>query len=97
MGARALVHAMRLRLGTDCFIHTGTIYRPAAPPAPLTPSEPTDLDLWREGDPVARALYGSQGPPGAWDESEQWADQLADQIANYDGYDGCSYSRIGPW
>ena len=70
---------------------------PAAPPAPLTPSEPTDLDLWCEGDPVARALYGPRGPPGVWDESELWADQLADQIADYDGYDGCSYSHIGPW
>ena len=36
-------------------------------------------------------------PPGAWDESELWAERLADQIADYDGYDGCSYSRIGPW
>ena len=70
---------------------------PAALPAPLTPSEPTDLDLWREGDPVARALYGSRGPPGAWDESELWAERLADRIADYDGYDGCSYSHIGPW
>ena len=69
----------------------------AALPAPLTPFEPTDLDLWREGHPVARAMYRSHGPPGAWDESELWAERMADRIADYDGYDGCSYSHIGPW
>ena len=69
---------------------------PATLPAPLTPSEPTDLDLWREGHPVARALYGSRGPPGAWDESELWAERQVDESAEYDDYDddydGISYA-----
>ena len=64
---------------------------PPVPPAPLIPPEPTDVDLWRAGDPVACALYGPHGPPGVWDESESWGDQIADQIADYDGYDGISY------
>ena len=45
-------------------------------------------DAGVNGPPV----YGSRGPPGAWDESESWGDQLADQIADYDGYDGTSYA-----